>query len=369
MHPKILLFLLCCFGLFIESQAFNGEPMPQDSTKEKRNSLSGFPIVYFTPETDWAFGATGVYAFRFKGMSDESRPSQVTLAGAYTLNKQVLLFIPFQLFWNEAKWNWFGEVGYYRYNYFYYGIGNDARAEDEEIYDVNFPRLRLNAMHRIFPKAYGGLRYWYDGYDITGIKQDGLLDSNRPTGTEGGTISGLGPVFNYDSRDNIFAATEGHYIEAAALFSNSGIGSDFDYTKYTVDVRKFIALGQSKKTVLALNAYGEFSAGEVPFYQLGLLGGGKRMRGYLEGRFRDRQYALVQAEYRFPLFWRLSAVVFAGTGGVGPQVGDIFSELRYSYGGGLRFLLNEEERINVRVDYGIGQQGNSGFYLTIGEAF
>lgn len=366
---NIYLLFITFFFLNADLQAFDLTEIPQDTTKEKRNSLSAFPVAYFTPETDWSFGAVGIYAFRIKGMADESRPSQVSLAGAYTLNKQILLFVPFQLFWKEAKWNWYGEIGYYRYNYFYYGIGNESKSEEEEIYDVNFPRLKLNALYRVYPKTYAGLRYWYDGYDIVGIKADGLLDRNRPVGTEGGNISGFGPVANYDSRDNIFSTTKGHYIEAASLFAFSGIGSDYNFSKSSLDARKFMPLGKEKKSVLALNAYAEFSGGDVPFYQLAFLGGGKRMRGYLEGRFRDRHYAMLQSEYRFPLFWRFGGVVFAGTGGVSSEVGDIFNDFRFSYGAGLRFLLDPKEGVNIRVDYGLGQGDNSGFYLTIGEAF
>lgn len=339
----------------------------QDSTAVKRNTFSGFPVVYTTPETGWAFGGLGVYAFRMKGMPDDSRPSQVTVAAAYTLNKQILLFAPFQLFWKEAKRNAYGELGYYRYNYFYYGIGNDAKRVDEETFDVNFPRVRLNGMARVRPNTYLGIRYWYDGYDIQRIEEDGLLDTNRPTGVNDGTeISGAGFISNYDTRDNIFYTREGYYIELGTLHAGKALGGDFNFNKYSLDARKFIPIG---KGALGINAYLEFTTGNAPFYQLSFLGGGRRMRGYLEGRYRDKQYSMLQTEYRFPLFWRFKGAVFAATGGVDNTVGGIFSNLRFAYGGGLRFLINPQEGVHVRMDYGIGEKGETGFYLTIGEAF
>lgn len=359
-------FLLC---LSIESQALTLDAFPVDTTKVKRNSFTGFPITYFTPETRWAFGGIGLYAFRVKGEADKSRPSQVGLAAAYTLNKQVLFFVPIRLFLKQEKYYSYGEIGYYRYNYFYSGVGNDINPAEEEIFDVNYPRIKLNSLIRIYPKTYIGLRYWYDAYDIVGTKENGLLETNKPRGVEGGDVSGFGPMAVFDNRDNVYTPSKGYFIEVASLFAFQGIGSDFNFSKFSLDARKFISIGKEKRSVLGLNAYGEFTGGDIPFFQLSYLGGGKKMRGYLEGRYRDKHYAMMQAEYRFPLFWRFGGVAFASTGGVAPKIGELSNNLRFAYGGGIRFLLNENEGANIRIDYGVGGKGNSGFYLTIGEAF
>jgi outer membrane protein assembly factor BamA len=93
------------------------------------------------------------------------------------------------------------------------------------------------------------------------------------------------------------------------------------------------------------------------------------MRGYYAGRFRDKNQGVLQAEYRVPLFGRMGAVGFAGIGNVGPELKDIdFKCLKYSYGGGLRIALNKTEKLNLRLDYGLGKH-SQGFYLQLGEAF
>jgi outer membrane translocation and assembly module TamA len=93
------------------------------------------------------------------------------------------------------------------------------------------------------------------------------------------------------------------------------------------------------------------------------------MRGYYEGRFRDKSMITVQGEYRVPLWSRFSLATFAGAGQVaeGP---DAFAlrDFKYSFGGGVRFALSRQEGINVRCDVGLGEE-TSGVYLTIGEAF
>ena len=45
------------------------------------------------------------------------------------------------------------------------------------------------------------------------------------------------------------------------------------------------------------------------------------------------------------------------------------SEMKFSYGAGLRFLFNKEEGVNIRVDLGITTEGDTGVYFGIGEAF
>jgi hypothetical protein len=94
------------------------------------------------------------------------------------------------------------------------------------------------------------------------------------------------------------------------------------------------------------------------------------MRGYFEGRYRDNIFATAQLEYRQYFWWRLSFVVFAGIGEVAPDLLSFrLRELKPSYGAGLRFLFNKEQRVNLRVDLGFGEDGNSGIYFGIEEAF
>jgi hypothetical protein len=45
------------------------------------------------------------------------------------------------------------------------------------------------------------------------------------------------------------------------------------------------------------------------------------------------------------------------------------NDFKYSFGGGIRFAVDTKEKLNIRVDYGIGQGKNSGLYLQLGEAF
>ena len=163
-------FLIFLFGILWSTPSL-GQGIEQDTTTEQRSSFFGLPIAYFSPETDWAFGVTGIYAFRLKNESSDTRPSQLTLGFAYTLNKQVLIYLPYQLFAKNQVYNIYGELGYYLYSYQFFGLGNDTKAEDMEIYKVNYPRIRINALKLLRPNLYGGIRYWMDDFDIKEIKE------------------------------------------------------------------------------------------------------------------------------------------------------------------------------------------------------
>jgi len=360
---RIILCLISSLCLRLLAQAHE----TKNSSATRGGSFFAVPLVFLTPETSWGFGAAGIYTFRFKGEPTNSRPSQVQLGGAYTLENQILSYLPFQLFWQEEGYNFYGELGFYRYNYFFYGIGNDFEDYEGELYDVTYPRVRINALRATAPKLYLGLRYWMDHLDISGFEAGGLLDENPIPGEEGGMVSGLGPVLNWDRRDNVFYPAKGSYLELATLFNGRWVGSAYSFTKITLDARAYY---QNRwDHVLAGNIYLENNAGQVPFIQMALIGGTRRMRGYYEGRFRDRSMGIVQAAYRFPLIWRLKMAVFGGYGAVADEINELtIGDFRYTIGAGLRILLLEDEKAHIRLDYGLGKN-TSGVYITIGEAF
>ncbi len=357
------------FTIIFSPSSFAQSEITNDSIQvDKNGSWFGLPLVFFSPETDWAFGAAGVYNWRIKKGEEANDPSQLQLGFAYTLNKQFLAYLPFQLNWKNNTNRLYGELGYYKYSYFFFGIGNDQIDTEGELFGVDYPRIRINALRKIKPNLYVGLQYAMDWSTITFTEENGLLESNNTIGVEGGPISGLGLVANYDSRDFLFNPTKGWFVETGFTPFSKVFGSDYEYTKLRIDAAYYKSFG---KHTLAFNAIGEFNNGDAPFNQMALMGGNKRQRGFYEGRYRDNQMLVFQAEYRLPLFWKLGMVVFGGVGQVAPDInGFDLSGFKYTVGTGLRVMLLKEDRINLRVDVGWGQfEPSPEFYITVGEAF
>ena len=360
----IRLFALCTISVLFVTKSYC---QVEDTTKSE-NGLFPIPVIYYTPETKFGFGAVALYSFRFKDEPKTSRNSQIQLGGAYTQNDQLLFYMPFQVYKKNNKFLAFGEIGYYRYSYKFFGVGNDIPLDYEEVYNVNFPKARINAMKLIKPNFYFGVQYWFNYFNVIKRDQGTLLGNNLVKGASGGIVSSLGLSGIYDTRDNYNYPSRGDFLTVLALPNLNAFGSDFEFTRFSIDYVKFLNI--NTKNIFAINLYGVSVLGEAPFNELAFIGGRGKMRGYYEGQFRDRNLAMLQLEFRRHLFWKIGIVAFSGTGVIAREMNELeLNNLRITGGAGLRYQLDPKEKINIRLDYGIGERGNSGIYLTIGEAF
>jgi outer membrane protein assembly factor BamA len=194
-----------------------------------------------------------------------------------------------------------------------------------------------------------------------------LIDSTLH-GSAGGQTIGGGLSFVVDTRNHSFFPTGGGLYTVRVAGYPPILGGDYGYSRLEADLRTFV--GRRSGSVLALQAYGSFMFGNPPFYALSALGGPSRMRGYYQGRYRDRHFLTAQAEFRRMVWWRLGFAAFAGVGEVFGSEGSDFrvQDLQWSVGGGLRFAFNQAERVNLRVDLGIGKH-TTGVYFQLEEAF
>lgn len=352
-------------GLLMVTNSFQASA--QTDTVPSRSSFFALPVVFYTPETRWGFGAAGIYTWRFKSEADSSRPSQVQPAFAYTLEDQILLYMPFQVWWDDERYTIFGELGWYRYNYFFYGIGNGVPGDFEELYGVNYPRLRLTAMYQFLPDFYAGLRMVADDFKITDLDPEGMLFDRSIPGSNGGLNAGMGLIINYDNRDNYLSTRKGVYGEFTVDRHGSFLSSDFTYTRFRFDFRSFYTIAE--KNTFAFQLFSESILGEAPFISQALLGGTQKLRGFYEGRYRDKNSVLMQVEYRRDIIGRFGAVAFVALGTVSDTYTSLTTRhIRNTWGGGVRFTLSEKEQVKIRFDVGVGN-GQPAFYLTIGEAF
>lgn len=144
------------------------------------------------------------------------------------------------------------------------------------------------------------------------------------------------------------------------------IGSNYSYDDFRIDARHLIQLFTDH--IIGFRGIIESIVGSAPFQGLAKIGGLMLMRSYLAGRYRDKKSLALQVEHRMRVDWRFGVVGFVSVG----QVGDSFAHFgtnRHWYSGGadLHFARSREERINPRLDYGVGS-GSSGTYVTDSEA-
>jgi outer membrane protein assembly factor BamA len=97
------------------------------------------------------------------------------------------------------------------------------------------------------------------------------------------------------------------------------------------------------------------------------LGGDSDLRGYRPFRFYDNASALLQAEYRWQIFYGMEMAVFADAGRVFDRWQQInFRSLETDYGLGWRF--NMSNVVFMRIDAGFSHEG-FGVWLKFGNVF
>lgn len=360
----VVFFLLAVFALASSARGQEQAQRVRDSTNNLK--LRVLPVLFFLPETGLGYGGISIGTFRFRNESADSRPSTIQAAATLTTKKQILLFAPFEIYADDEKWRFVGEVGFYKYFYNFYGIGINSLESDFETYDVTFSRVRLTVLRELFSRFSLGVAYEFDKYSTPRLKEGGLLDSGSFIGKEGGIISNLGISAVYDSRDNIFFPTRGFFIQGNVFSSLQALGSDFSYNKWILDSRYYQQL--KGRHVLAGNVYFANTSSGAPFLDLNSLGS-RRTRGFDNRRFQDNAEWSMALEYRFPLYRRIEGVAFGATATVAEDFGSLFSSaFKNAAGIGLRYTLNKKEGTRIRMDYGISREGGN-FYFTINEAF
>jgi outer membrane protein assembly factor BamA len=235
---------------------------------------------------------------------------------------------------------------------------------------VEFDRLRFVATGLVLVAKdfYAGISLDISDYFTITTDSISFLKSNNTLGLEGGWCNGAGLAAAYDTRDNRYNARKGSYIIGSMIFYGNWLGSQYQFSKFNLDARKFF--NPWLKHVIALQATTSYAGGDVPFFQLSQLGGDSKMRGYYEGALRDRVLVDAQVEYRLPIWNIFGAVGWIGAG----RVADSYSNLsldgfHLSYGGGFRIRVDSKHDTNLRFDMGFGPDGIKGFYINFGEAF
>ncbi len=338
----------------------------KDSTKHRQ--LLVFPVIAKSIETGWSFGSAGAYTFRVSKKDTLSRTSNFEALVLYTTKKQLVTAFLGTQYFKKEQYILNEQFSYSSFPDKFWGMGPESQDASEEAYKFQQFYTFLHLLRKVAPHLFVGLifetqRVWDLEYEA-----GGLFDLEKVKGKEGYQVTGLGGSISFDSRNNAFAPTKGLFSQLSFNHFGSFWGSDYVYSNVQVDMRKFIPV--SKKSVFALQFYGMFNSGDVPIRSTAGLGGAEKMRGYYEGRYRDLNLLLLQAEFRFPLFKRFSAAAFGSAGDVSPSLSRFSANtFKYAYGGGLRIALNKKEKLNLRLDYGIGKGVNHGFYLQLGEAF
>jgi outer membrane protein assembly factor BamA len=333
------------------------------------NSLIPIPVFFTTPETGVAFGAGATYLIRSDSGGLSVRPSSLRAFAVYTAKKQLILSVGGELYLDRERHQARFDVSYLRFPTTFWGIGNDAPDAAEEDYTPRTFGVLLGWQRQVVPGWYAGLTAEFAHRRLLETEDGGLLATAAVPGVADGRVVGGGLAASRDTRDNTVYPRSGSFHQLTWSVFDEAIGSDYSYASTVLDLRHYVSVTAGH--VMALRVVGIAKTATPPFDRLSELGGDVLLRGYFQGRFRDRQLLAVQGEYRLPVWWRVGVVGFAGAGQVARDLdGFDVDGVKLSAGLGLRVALSPSDGLNLRADWGYGfDVGTSGLYLGLGEAF
>lgn len=339
--------------------------------------LTPFVAPGYTPEQGALLTAGALVSFRTRpelisgALSELVQRSTITLNASYSTTGAFTFNVDLASYWSGDRLRIFTKFGLKDMPDHYWGVGIEAGKAPEGDSTTAYQRTSLvlmpKVLWRVRPDVYVG----------------GLLDLNRTVasevspgmaadpyyqafGPENSNV-GIGAIFQYDTRDIAANAWGGLFLSAQAT-AYGGLGGDNDYEVYDLEYRQYHQVGRPGRT-LAWTARSRLAYGDVPWAELSQVGSGTDLRGYRQGRYRDKAmlYAILEYRHQFRNEKRptgLSRHGLVGWGGAGSVGNDVRGFDQWLPNWGVGYRLEVQPRMSVRVDVGFGRE-----YLDSGNKF
>ena len=342
----------------------------QDTTRS--GSFLPLPVLAYSQETGVEFGILPMYAFYTDKSDMETRSSTISGLATFTTEKQSSFYIKSDVWAPSNRYHYAAEIRYKDFPINFFGTGSSTLEANKERINQTFIRIRGEAEKK-FGRSFTGVSLNYENYQFTDHLNGGLYPANA-FDAEGGQALFAGVTQIVDTRNSNTYATQGFYLKINYSYAPSFFGKDdFEGSQTKIDIRNFRSL--NGKTVLGLNGiYQTIQGTRAPFYLLPQLGNDSMMRGYYTGRYRDQNLMALQAEIRYRFIPRLGATATLAGGTVYSNRNLSIKNIKPALAAGIRYFYDIDRGLSVRAEYAIGEKRagekrQSGFYLTLGEAF
>lgn len=350
-------------------------------------TVQGIPLIIPSPDTGFNLGLHAI-------LSDIRRqdPHKVQILGQVLASDRGRYKHFLQLDYPHLleQFRVTGRVSYNRdINFKYYGIGNETTVDptglekDSPLYQNTRtgPGVRLQVLRQFGKNFQMGPLFGLKWTEVD-APAGSLLSTQNPVGTEGGRTHYVGWAFVYQTLDFEPYPTTGDFLELYINRYAPWTGSSFDFWRTTATYRTYVPL--HPKLVFAHRTLFEVLSGNVPFFEMGAVGGsdstigfgGDRfMRGYDGNRFIDHIRFVMGFELRWdPIRFGfanqdivIGFVPFIDLGKVWARIFPLATgTLHASTGWGTRIIW--DKRLVLRTDFAVNQEGTS-FYIELGHSF
>jgi len=316
------------------------------------------PIPVSDPTLGTGLVLGGAYFYAQTEEQKKSQPASLTgVAGIYTNNDSYAFGIGQQNYWGGDKWRFNGVLAHADFKL---ALLDPENTDDKIDWFIRGDFLQAALSRRVFNDWYVGVQARYvDNAQTFGIDID-EIDFDIKTDL---TSVGFGATLEFDTRDVPTNPYRGKRFEVDILLNGEMAGGDDRYQTYQASYRAYHQL--SEPLVLAWEVRGCKKSGTVPLWDACLVG----LRGFAATDYLGTASLSGQVEARWRFWKKLGAVGFVGYGTSQSTYSEVGGNASIpSYGVGLRFMVLESMRINMRLDYARSDDSDA-VYLSVAEAF
>lgn len=351
-------------------------------------TLQGIPLLFPSSDTGFNLGLNAVFANVKREDPHELEIAAQALASDAGRYKHFFRIDAPYVYKNQYHVT--ARASYNRdINFRYFGIGNETPADRDLVKQDSFlyqnqrtgPGVNLAILKYVNRYFQMGPLLGLKWTDVT-YPSGSLLDQEKPLGIEGGRTHSVGLAMVYDALDFAPNPRKGTYHELFFNWSTPLLSSDYNFLRSTYTFRHFWNL--RPRLTLAHRTLFEALSGQVPFFELGAVGGtestigfggDKFLRGYQSNRFIDHLKLALGWELRWEVIkftWAkqkldIFLVPWIDIGRVWDKFFPLqLGTLHASTGWGTRISWND--RFIVRSDFALTPEG-SALYVELGQSF
>ena len=338
-----------------------------DANKNKEHKKFDFSIIggpHYSTDTKLGIGLVAAGLYRANANDTLLPPSNVSLFGDVSTVGFYMLGIRGTHIFPQDKYRADYTIYFYSFPCKFWGMGYDMGDDDSNKSDMKRWQARFKAsfLFHLGDNLYLGPMVSYDYVIGRRIERPELLNGmDQHTWNIGAGFSAV-----YDTRDVLTYPHRGFYINLSQCFRPRFMGNDYAFSTTELQVDAYQRVW--KGAILAEDFRTMLNFGNPSWGMMALLGNSNSMRGYYEGRYRDKHKMEAQVELRQHIWKRNSLTTWVGAGTVFHK----FSEMRSRHilpNFGIGYRWEFKKNVNVRLDYGFGKAGQTGFLFSINEAF
>ena len=333
--------------------------------KAQSGDFIAVPIPIADPTIGTGLVVAGAYYHGQTTAEKAVQPASATQAVAvYTNNDSYAYGLIQKNYWDEDKWRFVGTAAYVALKL---NLIDEQYSQEGHQLDWNIAGtlLKSEILRSIGSNWYmgGQVRLINNEETFSGSVQGEPFEGNAEDDYGKAKANGVGFLVQYDTRDNQTNPYKGQRFEFDGMFNSQHLGSSKTYQSYHVRYRYYHQI--SEPLVLSLEARACAKSGAAPLWDYCTIG----LRGFSATRYLDKSSASFQSELRWQAFGDFGLVAFAGFGYDAKNIAGLGENPSVnSYGLGLRYMVLDSQRINLRIDFARSGD-NDALYVSVAEAF